>query len=436
MSDKKRSALAATVGTALEWYDFALYGMASALIFPHVFFPELSGAYGVLASFATFGVGFFARPFGGLIVGSLGDKLGRRGMLFFTLVLMAVSTTAIGLIPPWHSIGLLAPALLVVCRLGQGFAAGGEYSGAVLLSAEHAGKKNRGLFASIPGAGNALGSIIASLAIIAVQQLPKEDMISWGWRIPFIASFIIGLVGIWIRTGVAESPEFTAAKTAKPTARLPLMEVIQRKPRNFIGAFLLSIGPNVASYLPSAFALTYLVTHVGVDKSVGVMGVMICNFIKFITIPGAGHLSDRFGARRVFLVGAVGLTLLMIPFFLLLNTGASGFIWLGMFMIYCLCNDAMLGAQAAMLSEAFPAHIRYTGMASSRELAGAIAGGTLPFIAVALQSLYGGSWWPVAIYAMILGVIAAIGALMLEQGRFKKELKDREHAAGQLGDAH
>ncbi|AHF78614.1 MFS superfamily permease protein [Sodalis praecaptivus] len=416
MSDPKRSALASTVGTALEWYDFALYGMASALIFPYVFFPEMSGAYGVLASFATFGVGFFARPFGGLIVGSLGDKLGRRGMLFFTLVLMAVSTTLIGLIPAYHTIGLWAPILLVICRLGQGFAAGGEYSGAVLLSAEHAGKKNRGLFASIPGAGNALGSIIASLAIIAVQQMPKEEMISWGWRIPFVASFVIGIVGIWIRIGVAESPEFNAAKATHPAKRLPLFEIIQRKPRNFIGAFLLSIGPNVTSYLPSAFALTYLVAHVGVDKSVGVMGVMICNFIKFITVPSAGALSDKFGAKKVFLAGAFGLGVLMVPFFLLLNTGEQGLIWLGMFLIYCLCNDAMLGAQAAMLSEAFPPHIRYTGMASSRELAGAIAGGTLPFIAVALQSSAGGEWWPIAVYAISLAILAAIGALLLNQG--------------------
>lgn len=416
MSDPKRSALASTVGTALEWYDFALYGMASALIFPYVFFPEMSGAYGVLASFATFGVGFFARPFGGLIVGSLGDKLGRRGMLFFTLVLMAVSTTLIGLIPAYHTIGLWATILLVICRLGQGFAAGGEYSGAVLLSAEHAGKKNRGLFASIPGAGNALGSIIASLAIIAVQQMPKEEMISWGWRIPVVASFVIGIVGIWIRIGVAESPEFNAAKATHPAKRLPLFEIIQRKPRNFIGAFLLSIGPNVTSYLPSAFALTYLVAHVGVDKSVGVMGVMICNFIKFITVPSAGALSDKFGAKKVFLAGAFGLGVLMVPFFLLLNTGEQGLIWLGMFLIYCLCNDAMLGAQAAMLSEAFPPHIRYIGMASSRELAGAIAGGTLPFIAVALQSSAGGEWWPIAVYAISLEILAAIGALLLNQG--------------------
>ncbi len=413
MSDRRRSALASTVGTALEWYDFALYGMASALIFPYVFFPEMTGAYAILASFATFGVGFFARPFGGLIVGSLGDKFGRRGMLFFTLVLMAVSTTAIGLIPAYHSIGIAAPVLLVICRLGQGFAAGGEYSGAVLLSAEHAGKKNRGLFASIPGAGNALGSIIASLAIIAVQQLPKEDMIDWGWRIPFVASLLIGIVGIWIRTGVAESPEFRAAKASAPPKRMPLVEMIQRKPRNFIGAFLLSIGPNVSSYLPSAFALTYLVTQVGVDKNIGVVGVMICNFIKFVTIPSAGALSDKFGAKRVFLAGALGLALLMVPFFLLLNTGEQGLIWLGMFLIYCLCNDAMLGAQAAILSEAFPPHIRYTGMASSRELAGAIAGGTLPFIALALQSSAGGSWLPVAFYAIALGVLAAIGALIL-----------------------
>lgn len=430
MSNAKRSAVASTIGTALEWYDFALYGMASALIFPYVFFPEMSGAYGILASFATFGVGFFARPFGGLIVGSLGDRFGRRGMLFFTLMLMAGSTTLIGLIPAYHTIGLWAPALLVICRLGQGFAAGGEYSGAVLLSAEHAGKKNRGLFASIPGAGNALGSIIASLAIIAVQQLPREEMIAWGWRIPFIASLLIGIVGIWIRLGVAESPEFRAAKNTQPARRLPLIEVVQRQPRNFIGAFLLSIGPNITSYLPSAFALTYLVVNVGVDKSVGVMGVMICNFIKFVTIPASGALSDKFGARKVFLAGAFGLGLLVVPFFLLLNSGEQGLIWLGMFLLYCLCNDAMLGAQAAMLSEAFPPQIRYTGMASSRELAGAIAGGTLPFIAVALQNSAGGAWWPIACYAAVMAVLAAAGALMVnhENSDTKRTVSDGDLA--------
>lgn len=413
-----KATVGATVGTALEWYDFSLYATASALVFPAVFFPTQDALTATLASFATFAVGFFARPVGGVIIGNLGDRYGRRQMLFLTLVLMGISSTLIGLIPDAATIGVAAPILLIVLRVLQGFGAGGEYAGATLLAAEHASDSSRGLNAAIPGAGNAAGALLATGVLTVLNTtLPEEAFLSWGWRVAFLASILVCVVGIVIRLRVPESPEFAESKAERDVPRVALTELFRSAGRRVPLAMLASIGPNVASYLPSVYALTYLATVVGAPAWIGLTGILIGNLLKLVTIPLAGWISDRVGRRPVFLAGAIGAALLVFPFFFLLNTGTPVLVWIALVLIFTFCNDAMLAAQSGFMSELFDVRHRYTGVTFSREITGALVGGTLPFVAAALTSAADGGFWLVALYCAVLMALAAIGMFFLPETR-------------------
>ncbi|MDR5699257.1 MFS transporter [Agromyces aerolatus] len=413
-----KATVGATVGTALEWYDFSLYATASALVFPAVFFPTQDTLTATLASFATFAVGFFARPVGGVIIGNLGDRYGRRQMLFLTLVLMGISSTLIGLIPDAATIGIAAPILLIVLRVLQGFGAGGEYAGATLLAAEHSSDSSRGLNAAIPGAGNAAGALLATGVLTVLNTtLPEEAFLSWGWRVAFLASILVCVVGIIIRLKVPESPEFAESKAQRDVPRVALTELFRSAGRRVPLAMLASIGPNVASYLPSVYALTYLATVVGAPAWIGLTGILIGNLLKLVTIPLAGWISDRVGRRPVFLAGAIGAALLVFPFFFLLNTGTPILVWIALVLIFTFCNDAMLAAQSGFMSELFDVRHRYTGVTFSREITGALVGGTLPFVAAALTSAADGGFWLVALYCTLLMALAAIGMFFLPETR-------------------
>ncbi|WFR65875.1 MFS transporter [Curtobacterium flaccumfaciens] len=409
-----RATIASTVGTALEWYDFTLYSTAAALVLPAVFFPSGNTASGLLASFATFAVGFVARPIGGVIIGNLGDRFGRRGMLFLTLLLMAGSSTAIGLLPSYAAAGVVAPLLLVVLRVVQGFGAGGEYAGATLLAAEHADTEVRGLNASIPAVGNAAGSLLATGVFALTAALTGSAFTEWGWRIPFLISIAVGVAGFIIRFSVAESPEFTRSEEHGPTPRVPIRELFRSARSRIPFAMLASIGPNVASYLPNVYALSYLTTTVGAPTWVGLTGIIIGNALKFITIPTAGRIADRIGRRPVFLAGAIGTGVLAFPFFFLLDSGTPILIWLAIVLVFTLCNDAMLAAQSAFMSELFDVRLRYTGVTFTREIPGAVIGGTLPFVAAALTTLAGGTWL-VSLYTLVLAAAAAAGMALLPE---------------------
>jgi MFS transporter, MHS family, shikimate and dehydroshikimate transport protein len=414
----KRATIAATVGTALEWYDFSLYSTASALVFPTVFFSTQDTATATLSSFATFAVGFFARPIGGVIIGSLGDRFGRRQMLFLTLLLMAVSSTSIGVLPSYAAIGIGAPVLLIALRVLQGFGAGGEYAGATLLAAEHSSEKSRGLNASIPGAGNAVGALLATGVFALVRGvLDDEAFFSFGWRIPFLLSIVVGIGAVIIRLRVTETPEFLEAKRSGSVPRVPFTELFRTAGRRVPLAMLASIGPNVASYLPSVYALTYLADVVGAPPWIGLTGVIIGNALKILTIPLAGTLSDRFGRRPVFLAGAIGAVVLVFPFFFLLNTGTPILVWVGFVLIFTFCNDAMLAAQSGFMSELFDVRLRYTGVTFTREITGAIVGGTLPFVAASLTTAADGGSWLVSTYCVLLLALAAVGMFFLPETR-------------------
>ncbi|MFB7918983.1 MFS transporter [Streptomyces sp. NPDC056061] len=413
-----KATLASTVGTALEWYDFSLYGTASALVLSHVFFPGGNPAVAVLASLATFAVGFFARPVGGVIIGLLGDRFGRRQMLFVTLLLMAVSSTLIGCLPSFAQIGVWAPVLLVTLRVLQGLGAGGEYAGAMLLSAEHATKERRGLNAAIPSAGNALGSLLATGIYFFMQAvLPHEAFMSWGWRVPFLLSIVLALAAFLIRLRVSESPEFARAEHAPTVASTRFREVFRLGGRRIPLAMAMSIAPNVLSYLPSVYALTYLSTQVGAPEWIGLFGIIIANLLKLVTIPTAGWLCDRFGGKTLMIIGCLSGAALFYPFFWMLDTGTPIWTWAALVMIFTLCCDLTLASQATMLAGLFDVHVRYTSVTFSREITGALVGGTIPFVAAALTGVFDGRPWLVAAYCSVLCIVCAVATFFLPSTR-------------------
>ncbi|MEO3792964.1 MFS transporter [Nonomuraea sp. B10E15] len=412
----RRVVSASTIGTALEWYDFMLYGTAAALVFGKVFFPEGDPLAATLASLGTFAVGFFARPVGGLLFGHLGDRHGRRFVLVVTLTVMAVSSTAIGLIPDYGSIGVAAPVLLVLLRVTQGLGAGAEYAGGALMAAEHAPPGRRGLFAAIPPTGNALGVILAALVFTPFTWLPEDAFLSWGWRVPFLVSILILPVGLYIRSRVDETPAFTETVEAGDRSRAPLVAVLREAPGSLLKSFLVSVGPNVATYIPSVYALSYVTENVGLAAAVATGGLLVANTIKLVTLPLSGALSDRFGRKPVFIAGATLCSVAAFPFFWLLDTGNTMLVWLAMVVVLTFANDLMLGSQASMLPEQFPTRMRFTGVAAGRELAAAAAGGTLPFIAAFLTARTQGTW-AISALMVVMCAIAIAGALGVRDGR-------------------
>lgn len=407
----RRVAIASAIGTALEWYDFLLYGTASAIVFGRVFFPGSDPAIGTLEALATFAVGFFARPFGGLLFSHIGDKHGRRVVLMLTLIVMGVASTLVGLIPSFDAIGVMAPVLLVVLRIFQGLGAGAEYAGGSLMAAEHAPRKRRGFFSAIPQAGNAVGAILGSLVFTPFTLLPEESFLAWGWRIPFLLSIVIVPIGLYIRFRVSESPAFTAnVESKQQRSRAPIVTVLRTAPKQVILGLLVSIGPNVATYVPSVYILSYITGNLGLAASVATSALIIANAIKLVTLPLSGYLSDLFGRRQVFCAGAFLTILSAFPMFWLLDTKNVFAVWFAVVLVLTFGLDLMLGSQGAMLAEMFETNVRYTGMAFCREIAAAAVGGTLPFVAAWLNGLTSGTW-TISLLMIVLCVIAVAGAL-------------------------
>lgn len=410
----KLPTLASTVGTALEWYDFSLYGTASALVLPAVFFPTNDPVVATLSSLATFAIGFFARPVGGILIGVLGDRFGRRQMLFLTLLLMAAASVLIGVLPTYAQVGVLAPALLVFLRILQGLGAGGEYAGSMLLSAEHSGERTRGLNASIPSVGNAMGSVVATAIFFAFEgMLSEEAFLSWGWRIPFLLSVVLSIAAFVIRLKVEDSPEFTQEVGERGVVRAPFRTMFRLSGRRVPLAMLMSIAPNILSYLPSVYALSYLASRVGAPAWIGLVGIIIANMLKIITVPTAGWLSDKFGGRRIMIIGSVSGAILFFPFFFMLDTGTPLMVWAALVMIFTLCCDLTLSSQASMLSSLFHVRVRYTAVTFSREITGALVGGTIPFIAAWLTAAAGGAPWLVSLFCAVMCLICAVGTYYL-----------------------
>ncbi|WP_409180819.1 MFS transporter [Amycolatopsis sp. VS8301801F10] len=414
-SEQKRTAnragIGAFVGSTIEWFDFYIYGTASALVFDKVFFPELTGALGTLVAFATFWVGFLARPIGGVVFGHIGDRLGRKKTLVITLLMMGVSTTLIGVLPGYAQIGVWAPILLVTIRMVQGIGLGGEWGGSVLIASEHAPKGKSVLYGAFAQQGSPVGNTLSTVSFLAISQLPKQAFLEWGWRIPFLVSAALVLVGLFIRLRVTESPAMAALIERKKVAKMPFWEVVRSHPTLVaLGIGACTIGLS-ATYFKSTFALSWATSHLGYDKSEFLTIILVANVTQIVVQPFGAVLATKMRswsrAVTVMLVPEIVLLPLM---FLLIGTKNYGLAMAGVAIAtipHCLYYAALAG----MLASRFPAHVRYTGISLSYQLCGTLLGGTTPVVGQYLLNV-SGSIAAVLAYA-IFQVLLTLGCMLL-----------------------
>jgi MFS transporter, MHS family, shikimate and dehydroshikimate transport protein len=407
---------ASLVGSLIEWYDIAIYGQAAALVFATLFFPGFSPTAGLVAAFATFGVGYFARPLGAVLFGHIGDRYGRRGALVGTLLLMGVATVFIGVLPTYAAVGLLAPVLLVACRLLQGLAVGAEYVGAVTMVAEFAPTRRRGYYSAIPASGVFLGIGLAAAVSGLVSLLPPDQLLSWGWRVPFLLSLIVVGVGLIIRLRVPETPVFADLKAARARTRVPALEMLKAMPGRLL-LVMVANGPLAFNiYVIQTYSLSYLANH-KVASSVSLFALLIGCAVGAVAIPLVGRLSDRLGRKPVYLVVSAFCAVISFPFFWLLDSGNPTLIVIAFALALgggCL---AMFGSQAAYYAELFPAAYRFSGFALGREIPGAILAGPAPVIAVGLVAVAGGSPWLLAVALVVVAVASAAAVAALPETR-------------------
>lgn len=404
----RRVMMASAVGSALEWYDFFIYGTAAALVFSDLFFPKFEPTTGLLLSFATFGVGFFARPFGGMVFGHLGDRIGRKPVLVITLLLVGVGTFLIGLLPTYDAVGLWAPVMLMGLRLVQGFGAGAEYGGAVILAVEHAPPGKRGLFGSFAAIGVNIGLLLATGVFALVSRLPKEDFLNWGWRIPFLLSIVLIVVGFFIRAKVSETPVFNQIAAKSKAARSPVKDAFTKHPREFLVVLGARLAENGLGYLYPVFTLSYMTKQLNLEKSMVLNGIMLAYAISLVTVPLFSALSDRIGRRPVYGGAALFSGLFAYPFFLMVGTGSQPIIWLALILAVSVGVSGMFGPQAAYFAELFGPKLRYSGFASARELGSILAGGPAPFVATWLLGQANNAPWLVAAYMVTLAALTTV----------------------------
>ncbi|MEJ4046252.1 MFS transporter [Erwinia sp. SLM-02] len=429
-----RATLSCWLGTAMEYADFALYGLAAGIIFGDVFFPEASPSMALLSSFATWSVGFIARPIGALFFGWLGDRHGRKLVMVSTIILMGLSTTLIGLIPSYASIGLWAPACLVILRFTQGFGAGAELSGGTVMLGEYAPAQRRGLVSSVIALGSNSGTLVASLVWLAVVQMDQQSLQEWGWRIPFLCSSLIALVALWIRRHLRETPVFERQKAALQQQRMQAQSAPEatdrrgfwQRSRAFRVMVGLRIGENGPSYLAQGFIIGYVVKVLAVDKSVATTAVFIASLLGFLIIPLAGWLSDRFGRRITYRCFCLLLILYAFPAFMLLDSREPAVVIATIVTGMGLASLGIFGVQAAWGVELFGVTHRYTKMATAKELGSILSGGTAPLVAAALLS-WTGHWWPIATYFVVMAAIGLATTFVAPETR-GRDLNDPHDA--------
>ena len=414
----RRAALGSFAGAVVDWYDFLLYGITAALVFNREFFPQISPAMGTLAAFATFGVGFLFRPLGGIIFGHFGDRLGRKRMLMLTVWMMGIATALIGVLPSFASIGWWAPVLLVTLRAIQGFAVGGEWGGAALLSVESAPKNKKAFYSSGVQVGYGVGLLLSTGLVSLISQLTTdEQFLSWGWRIPFIFSIVLVVVALWIRNGMEESAEFEQQKREKPVAkkRLPVMEALVQHPGAFLKIIALRLCELLTMYSSVAFPLTSSAQTLGLPRELFLNIGLVVGGISCLTIPCFAWLADRFGRRRVYITGALIGTLSAWPFFMALE--AQSVFWIVFFaiMLANIAHDMVVCVQQPMFTELFGASYRYSGAGVGYQVASVVGGGFTPFIAAALVTFSGGNWHSVAIYLLAGCLLSAATALLMKE---------------------
>ena len=416
-SRARKAAVGSFVGAVVDWYDFLLYGIVAALVFNTEFFPKVSPAMGTLAAFGTFGVGFLFRPLGGFVFGHFGDRLGRKRMLVLTVMMMGLSTALIGLLPAFSSIGWWAPALLVALRAIQGFAVGGEWGGAALMAVESAPEKKRAFYSSGVQIGYGVGLILATgIVSILEAKLGSDAFKSWGWRIPFVFSVVLVLIGLWVRASMEESQEFMHEVVEKKhRSKLPILEALRQHPQAFLLIIALRLAELFTMYIVTAFALSYSTTNLHMPSQFFLNVGLLVGAISIVTIPTFAALADRYGRRRVYIIGAVIGLLSAVPFFVALEARATFWIVIFAVMLANVAHDMVVSVQQPMFTELFGTEYRYSGAGVGYQVASVVGGGFTPFIAVGLVSLAGGSWHPVAAYLAIGCLLSVLVAAKMKK---------------------
>jgi len=412
----RRAALGSFAGAVVDWYDFLLYGITAALVFNREFFPQISPAMGTLAAFATFGVGFLFRPLGGVIFGHFGDKLGRKRMLMLTVWMMGIATALIGILPSFAAIGWWAPVLLVTLRAVQGFAVGGEWGGAALLSVESAPARKKAFYSSGVQVGYGVGLLLSTGLVSLISTLTTdEQFLSWGWRIPFLFSIVLGLAALWLRKGMDESAEFEQQRQQPAEKRrLPVMEALIRHPGAFLKIIGLRLCELLTMYIVTAFALSYSTQNLGLPRELFLNIGLLVGGISCLTIPCFAWLADRFGRRRVYITGALTGAISTFPFFMALE--AQSVFWIVVFAILLanIAHDMVVCVQQPMFTSMFGASYRYSGAGVGYQVASVVGGGFTPFIAAALVTFSDGDWHSVAIYLLAGCLLSAATALLMK----------------------
>ena len=420
-SSIQKVVFASLIGTAVEWYDFFLYGSAAALVFGTLFFPESDPLTGTLLAFGTYALGFVARPIGGVVFGHYGDRVGRKKMLVVSLMLMGIATVVIGLLPTYATIGVGAPILLLVCRLIQGFAVGGEWGGAVLMAAEHGNPEHRGFWASWPQAGVPLGNMLATGVLFVLAAVQSDaDFEAWGWRIPFLLSAVLVFIGLWVRLTLEESPVFAEAKAEidekeQGASHMPLLEVIKNYPREVLIAMGMRMAENISYYIFTIVVLAYAKEYLDVGTDLILKMLLVGAAFQFFLIPAVGALSDRIGRRPLYLTGAIGVGVWSFFFFGLIDSMESGKVLLAV-VVGLFFHSLMYAPQAAFFSELFGTSVRYTGASVGYQLASIFAGALAPIIALQLLgSVEDKNTTAVAIYVSVASVITVIAVLFAKE---------------------
>ncbi|MDR3533606.1 MAG: MFS transporter [Rhodopila sp.] len=408
----RKAVIAATVGTTIEWYDFFIYGTAAGLVFPKLFFPNEAPLVGTLAAFSTYFIGFVGRPIGAAIFGHYGDRIGRKATLISTLLLMGIATFLVAFVPGYESIGIWGAIIPTVLRALQGIGVGGEWGGSVLIAMEWSrGHGSRGLVASWPQFGVPCGLFLSNLAILAFSAWSGADFINWGWRVPFILSIVLIGVGLWIRLGILETPVFKQLVDTNKIERAPILEVIKKQPREIILSALLRMSEQAPFYIFTAFVFAYGTGTLKMSRELILAAVLVASCLSFITIPLCGHISDRIGRRKMYLIGAATTGLFGFLYFGMLDTVAPAAVFIAI-VLSLIPHDMQYGPQAALIAEAFTPRLRYSGASLGYQLASVIAGGPAPLIATALFAAFH-TGYAVAVYIAACAVISLIATALM-----------------------
>jgi MFS transporter, MHS family, shikimate and dehydroshikimate transport protein len=400
-------ALASAIGTTIEWYDFFLFGVVTPLVFNKLFFPNYDPLVGTLLAYTTFFVGFISRPFGGIIFGHYGDRIGRKTVLVLTILIMGIATFLIGLLPTYASVGIWAPAMLLFLRIFQGIGIGGEWGGAVLMAVEHSPAGKRGFYGSWPQIGVPAGLLLSSGMVYLLSYLPEADFLSWGWRIAFLISAILVAVGLYIRLKIMETPAFTRIQESDKVVHVPFFELWRTHGKNTLLGLGARYIEGVTFNIFGVFIVGYVANSLGLPRQTALAGVMIASAIMIITLPIYGNLSDRIGRRRMFGVAGLLIGILSFPAFWLMQTKDPLLIWIAIAVPFAIVYPAVYGPQAALFSELFDTRVRYTGISFVYQFSGIYASGLTPIIATALLPAGGNKPWLICGYVLLVSIISA-----------------------------